>query len=141
MKRERSGFTLAPNLNLNLHTGGQARIRTLEADGNRFTVCPLWPLGYLPETPAHDTTHLAGCRKSPPAAFSLRSEAQRTEAYAFASSLTAALLDGLFEHPARCSPVVLAVRTIEFKPCHNCFSTACYVHHRIRLALRPASPS
>ena len=31
--------------------GGQARIRTLEADGNRFTVCPLWPLGYLPETP------------------------------------------------------------------------------------------
>jgi hypothetical protein len=35
--------------------GGQARIRTLEADGNRFTVCPLWPLGYLPETPAHNT--------------------------------------------------------------------------------------
>ena len=31
--------------------GGQARIRTLEADGNRFTVCPLWPLGYLPENP------------------------------------------------------------------------------------------
>ena len=31
--------------------GGQARIRTLEADGNRFTVCPLWPLGYLPEQP------------------------------------------------------------------------------------------
>ncbi len=28
--------------------GGQARIRTLEADGNRFTVCPLCPLGYLP---------------------------------------------------------------------------------------------
>ena len=21
----------------------------MEADGNRFTVCPLWPLGYLPE--------------------------------------------------------------------------------------------
>ncbi len=33
--------------------GGQARIRTLEADGNRFTVCPLWPLGYLPSIPAH----------------------------------------------------------------------------------------
>src|SRR5437870_1177337 len=109
-----------------LGSGGQARIRTLEADGNRFTVCPLWPLGYLPETPAHDTTNLAGCRKSPPAAFSLRSEAQRTEAYAFASSLTAALLDGLFEHPARCSPVVLDVRTIEFPPCHNSFSAACY---------------
>lgn len=28
--------------------GGQARIRTLEADGSRFTVCPLCPLGYLP---------------------------------------------------------------------------------------------
>ena len=28
--------------------GGEARIRTLEADGNRFTVCPLCPLGYLP---------------------------------------------------------------------------------------------
>ena len=32
--------------------GGQARIRTLEADGNRFTVCPLWPLGYLPQISA-----------------------------------------------------------------------------------------
>ena len=30
------------------HYGGQARIRTLEADGSRFTVCPLCPLGYLP---------------------------------------------------------------------------------------------
>ena len=29
-------------------SGGQARIRTLEADGSRFTVCPLCPLGYLP---------------------------------------------------------------------------------------------
>ena len=38
--------------------------------------------------------------KRPPVAFSRRSEAQRTEAYAFASSLAAALLDGLFEHPA-----------------------------------------
>ncbi len=28
--------------------GGQARIRTLEADGSRFTVCPRCPLGYLP---------------------------------------------------------------------------------------------
>src|SRR5439155_26665418 len=31
--------------------GGQAKIRTLEADGNRFTVCPLCPLGYLPNKP------------------------------------------------------------------------------------------
>jgi hypothetical protein len=29
---------------------------------------------------------------------------------------------GLFEHPARCSPVVLDVRAIEFSPCHNSFS-------------------
>jgi hypothetical protein len=27
--------------------------------------------------------------------------------------------DGLFEHPARCAPVDLDVRTIEFPPCHN----------------------
>ena len=26
---------------------------------------------------------------------------------------------GLFEHPARCSPVVLDERAIEFSPCHN----------------------
>jgi hypothetical protein len=32
--------------------------------------------------------------------FSYRSEAQRTEAYAFAFSLDAAALDGHFEHPA-----------------------------------------
>ena len=42
-----------------------------------------------------------------------------------ASSLAAALLDGLFEHPARCSPVVLDVRAMEFPPCHNSFSAAC----------------
>jgi hypothetical protein len=39
-----------------------------------------------------------------------------------ASSLAAALLDGLFEHPARGSLVVLDVRAIEFPPCHNSFS-------------------
>jgi hypothetical protein len=39
-----------------------------------------------------------------------------------ASSLSAALLDGIFEHPARCSSVVLDVRAIEFSPCHNSFS-------------------
>jgi hypothetical protein len=38
-----------------------------------------------------------------------------------ASSLAAALLDDLFEHPARCSPVVLDVQTIKFLPCHNSF--------------------
>ena len=30
--------------------------------------------------------------------------------------------DGLFEHPARGSPVVLDVQTIEFQQCHNSFS-------------------
>jgi hypothetical protein len=39
-----------------------------------------------------------------------------------ASSLAAALLDGLFEHPARCSPVVLDLRAIELPPCGNSFS-------------------
>jgi hypothetical protein len=38
-----------------------------------------------------------------------------------ASSLAAALLDGLFEHPARCSLVVHDVRAIEFSPRHNAF--------------------
>ena len=27
---------------------GERRIRTSEGVANRFTVCPLWPLGYLP---------------------------------------------------------------------------------------------
>jgi hypothetical protein len=53
--------------------------------------------------------------------FSLRSEAQRTEAYAFASSLAAPCWTA-FEHPAGGSPIVLDVRTIEFPPCHNGFS-------------------
>ena len=67
-------------------------------------------------------------------------EAQRTDAYAFASSLAAALLgtkrvsarqgwagekSGLFEHPARGSPVGLDVRTNELPPHHNGFSAAC----------------
>jgi hypothetical protein len=42
-----------------------------------------------------------------------------------ASSLAAALLGSLFEHPAGCSSVVLDVRAIEFPPCHNSFSAAC----------------
>ena len=43
---------------------------------------------------------LAGCGKSPPAAFSHRSAAHRTVRVRFAPSLAAALLDGLFAHPA-----------------------------------------
>jgi hypothetical protein len=39
----------------------------------------------------------------------------------FASSLAAALLDGLFEHPVWCAPVLLDVRTIEFPACTIAF--------------------
>ena len=39
--------------------------------------------------------------------------------YLLASLLAAALLDGHFGHPAQSSPVVLDVRTIEFKPWNN----------------------
>jgi hypothetical protein len=35
-----------------------------------------------------------------------------------ASSLAAALLDGLFEHPPWCFPIVLDVRTVKFWPAH-----------------------
>jgi hypothetical protein len=38
-----------------------------------------------------------------------------------ASSLAAALLDGLFEHPVRHHPITLEVGTIEFSPCRNNF--------------------
>jgi len=34
-----------------------------------------------------------------------------------ASSLAAALLDGLFEHPAWCTPVIPAVQTSEIPAC------------------------
>jgi hypothetical protein len=30
-----------------LQAGGEGRIRTSEGYANRFTVCPLWPLGNL----------------------------------------------------------------------------------------------
>ena len=38
-----------------------------------------------------------------------------------ASSLAAALLDGLFEHPAWCSPVILDVQTSEIRRPHSVF--------------------
>ena len=31
-------------------TGGEGRIRTSEGIANRFTVCPLWPLGNLSDS-------------------------------------------------------------------------------------------
>ena len=58
---------------------------------------------------------------------SLRSSTYRS--VRLASSLAAALLNGLFEHPACGSPDVLDVRTIEFPPCHNSFSAACYTRN------------
>ncbi len=51
---------------------------------------------------------------------SLRSSTYRS--VRLASSLAAALLDGLFEHSASGSLVVLDVRAFEFPPCHNSFS-------------------
>jgi len=51
---------------------------------------------------------------------SLRSSTYRS--VRLASSLAAALLDSLFEHPARGCSVVLDVLAIEFPPCHNSFS-------------------
>ena len=45
--------------------------------------------------------------------------------YLLASSLAAALLDGLFEYPVRRVPVDLDVRAIEFPLCHISFSIAC----------------
>jgi hypothetical protein len=54
---------------------------------------------------------------------SLRSSTYRS--VRLASSLAAALLAGLFDHPACGSFVALDVRDIEFPPCHNSFSAAC----------------
>src|SRR4030043_1202230 len=34
----------------NSKSGGEGRIRTSEGIANRFTVCPLWPLGNLSKT-------------------------------------------------------------------------------------------
>jgi hypothetical protein len=39
-----------------------------------------------------------------------------------ASSLAAALLDGLFEHPAWCTPVIPDVQTSEIPMCPQSFS-------------------
>ncbi len=43
---------------------------------------------------------LAGCLKGPPESFSHRSDPQRTARVRIGPSRAAALLDGLFEHPA-----------------------------------------
>ena len=53
---------------------------------------------------------------------SLRSSTYRS--VRLPSSLAAALLDGLLEHPAWCSPIVPDVRTIEVLACQHDFSIA-----------------
>ncbi len=40
--------TLRSSTTLHDTIHGERRIRTSEGSANRFTVCPLWPLGYLP---------------------------------------------------------------------------------------------
>src|SRR4029077_2357288 len=62
--------------------------------------------------------------KKSAAAFSLRSEAQPTEAY-LPSSLAAALLNGYFEHSGGCSPRVPDVQAIEVAPWQNSPSAVC----------------
>jgi hypothetical protein len=42
-----------------------------------------------------------------------------------ASSLAAALLDGLFEHPARCTLIIPVVQTREIPACPQSFSATC----------------
>jgi hypothetical protein len=44
-----------------------------------------------------------------------------------ASSLAAALLDGLFEHSAWCTPIIPEVQTDEILACPESFSAACYI--------------
>ncbi len=42
-------YTRAASIYAN-DTGGGGRIRTFEGRASRFTVCPLWPLGYPSRT-------------------------------------------------------------------------------------------
>src|SRR5207249_7456647 len=60
-----------------------------------------------------------------------------------AALLAVTLLDGLFEQPARCSPVVPHVRTVEVLACHNSIShyvsRARRVHTRHHHAPAPQS--
>jgi hypothetical protein len=61
-----------------------------------------------------------------PASFvlaSLRSSTYRN--VRLASSLAAALLDELFEHPAWCAPVIQNIQTDEIPACRQSFSAAC----------------
>ena len=51
LRRERKGRIKEKSLNANCvqtQSGGRGWIRTTEVTDNRFTVCPLWPLGNSP---------------------------------------------------------------------------------------------
>ena len=80
------------------------------------------PIEYLVARLGQEENTQIGCSKSSSSKAAGRSA---TEAYAFASSLAAALLNGLFEHPARGSPIALDVWVIELPPYHNSFPAAC----------------
>jgi hypothetical protein len=62
-----------------------------------------------------------------PASFVLGSSKSSTYPRGYASGFDspAALLDGLFEHPAWCSPVVPDVQVSEVLECHSSFSEVC----------------
>ena len=47
-------------------------------------------------------------------------------------SLAAALLDGLFEHPAGLCPVLPRMRTAGCRACHNSYSAVCPATRRLR---------
>ena len=53
-----------------------------------------------------------------------------------ASSLAAALLDSLFEHPARCTPVIPDVQISEIPACRQSFSAAPLINTPVRFAPR-----
>ena len=50
-RKERISLKKAPTKSM-LFSGGSGWIRTTEVEDNRFTVCPLWPLGNTPKSNA-----------------------------------------------------------------------------------------
>ncbi len=50
-------FRVLPTILLILKKSGEGRIRTSEGFANRFTVCPLWPLGYLSTFNSKNISH------------------------------------------------------------------------------------
>ncbi len=52
-----SAYSLLTTIFLTLKKSGEGRIRTSEGFANRFTVCPLWPLGYLSTFNSKNISH------------------------------------------------------------------------------------